>query len=87
MKRVTDAGENEELVGFALLKDATKDELIEEILTYNRRTLEKCTDIRELYAMVIGNRVNDYRNRLAEEAGMVATSLGFMAKDGDETDE
>lgn len=75
------------LTGFGMLKDMTKEELIDEILTYHRRALEKTDDIRELRALVIGNRVNDYRNRLAAEADMVATNLGFMTKDGDENDE
>lgn len=55
--------------GLKFLKTMTKDELIEEILAYQKATLEGL-DISQLKAHVVDFRSTAFRNQLVEEAGM-----------------
>jgi hypothetical protein len=67
-------------IGFNFIKEMTKEDLIEEVLKHQRRRLEE-VPITTLRIEVIEQRVNEYKKRLADEAGVVATMLGYALKE------
>lgn len=71
---------NEILTGFGMLKDMTKEELINEILASQKIVLEKM-EVTQLRCNVIELRVISYKHRLAEEAGVTPTLFGYTEKD------
>lgn len=82
--------QNEELLGFTLLKDATKEVLIDELLAHQRRAMQEA-DINNLRANVIDARVSEYRKRLSDEAGLVPVcgilgQHGYGLKDEEDND-
>lgn len=79
--------ENEFLTGFGMIKDMTPDELIEEILSHQRKILEEMDNVNQLRANVVELRVNDYKKRLAAEAGLVPTFMGLALPNNDEDNE
>lgn len=74
--------ENEILTGFNMLRDMTKEQLIGEILEQHRGTLEGM-ELPQLRVNVIELRVQDYKRRLAEEAGVVTTNFGYAMPEDD----
>lgn len=84
------AGDNEELTGFILLKEASREALIDEILAHQRKIMQD-TDINNLRANVIDLRVKEYRDRLTNEAGLVHVcgilgQSGYALKDEEDND-
>ena len=57
------------MIGFGIIREMTKEELIDELLAHNRVAL--MTNPRaELRAMVVEFRLQELRNRLTAEAGI-----------------
>lgn len=63
------------MTGFKLIKEMTRDELIEEIMLANRRNLESATDV-ELITYVANNRMAAYRKKILDEAGLTEGPFG-----------
>lgn len=59
---------NEHVFGFKLIKDMSREELIEEIAGIQREQLEKM-EHDQLKAIIIDFRAGSFRHRLIDEAG------------------
>ncbi|HTS10105.1 MAG TPA: hypothetical protein VMP68_31370 [Candidatus Eisenbacteria bacterium] len=68
------------LDGFGFLKEMSREELTEELIGYTRERLTELS-IENLRANVIDKRVERYKQRLAAEAGLETTFLGYRISD------
>lgn len=72
-------------VGFDFIKEMSREQLIDEILAHQRELMEPL-EVGILRANVVELRVQDYKKRLAAEAGLVPTILGLAIPRDDENE-
>lgn len=74
----------DKMLGFSLINEMSKDQLIDEFLLHQRKELEKM-EMPILKGQIITIRVNAYRERLEKEAG-VSLHQGIFGTHVEETD-
>lgn len=76
------------MIGFKIISEMSKEELVEEILETNRAKLN-ALDMTNLKASVINLRMDAYRENLAREAGLTIHNgvMGSYLADPDEITE
>jgi hypothetical protein len=74
-------------IGFNFIKEMSKEELIDEIITHQRTIMQEST-LENLRANVVDLRVKNYKDRLCNEAGLVGNGIfGYAVKDEEDEEE
>lgn len=71
---------NDPMFGMRIIKEMTEEELIEELLYWQRKELEKMNQ-KSLRANVVNVRLQTVKNRMLDEANLVECGLGYIDKD------
>lgn len=82
----SDAFDDMPLTGFTLIKDMSREELIEELVKWQRKRLMTAPEIGALRGMVVAARLDEYRATLTAEAGLVEVTVmggqtAYMSED------
>lgn len=83
---MSDEKETYSLTGFQFVKDMTKEQLIDEIAAHHRRLMDGM-ELNTLRANVVSLRVEEYKKRMMDEAGLEPGPMGMYAvKEEDDDD-